>query len=683
MRASLFRHGLNLWPPYLFAGIHVTDLSADYRRARVELRMRPWNRNYVGTHFGGSLFAMTDPFWMLMVLHHLGRDHFVWDKAGEIEFVKPGRGMVQASFVLDDAVLDGPARCRRRWRQGAALVRERHRRCRRRGGRAHPQAVVRPPQARALIVPSVTTAVVCSRLRPGNEQRRDRQDLSQHRRLPHPAGDRPRRHVHRLSRRADLAGPQGGIEGDAGRRAGRRGQPSPASRTRPAPSPGSSIPTSSASTKWDAPATGCRSIRCPTCRAATWRSAAWPATSRRWRQILRSLLDALDYAHVRGVVHRDVKAENVLFDDADRPMLADFGIALRRGSNPRLTSAGLAVGSTAYMPPEQARGQEVDRRADIYSIGVLTWEMLMGQLPYNAGDALTDGAQARAGTGATAAGGAEALATADRQGHGQAARPAPCQCQRHAAGAGCAGTPQRQGLRRGRGAACGAGGAAGHGDPATLAACRDRRHGGAGARGGLFLRPRTGIARHSQRPGHGRTRRERPAGTGRGRSDWTGRPTGHGRRQRRGLRRQCRAATAQRRAVGTGQCQCLGQHRGGVADQPDRSRHPAPDRGTVRRVGQCRRTRAAPKATSPPRVPRSSARSSSTRAAAAPALLSCCCASGWMPHWNGAWQHCWPSPPPAAKPPPCWRAPAGWGSIPRASGRCRRGWVRLPPRRSR
>lgn len=105
--------------------------------------------------------------------------------------------------------------------------------------------------------------------------------------------------------------------------------------------------------------------------------------------ILRSLLQALDYAHVRGVVHRDVKAENVLFDDADRPMLADFGIALRRGNNPRLTTAGLAVGSTAYMPPEQARGQEVDRRADIYSMGVLTWEMLMGRLPYSAGDALS------------------------------------------------------------------------------------------------------------------------------------------------------------------------------------------------------------------------------------------------------------------------------------------------------
>ena len=105
--------------------------------------------------------------------------------------------------------------------------------------------------------------------------------------------------------------------------------------------------------------------------------------------ILRPLLQALDYAHVRGVVHRDVKAENVLFDENERPQLADFGIALRRGSNPRLTSIGLAVGSTAYMPPEQARGGDVDRRADLYSLGVLAWEMLTGRLPYNAGDALS------------------------------------------------------------------------------------------------------------------------------------------------------------------------------------------------------------------------------------------------------------------------------------------------------
>ncbi len=105
--------------------------------------------------------------------------------------------------------------------------------------------------------------------------------------------------------------------------------------------------------------------------------------------ILRALLGALDYAHVRGVVHRDVKAENVLFDDTDRPMLADFGIAQQRGGHPRLTAERLAVGSTAYMAPEQARGRDVDRRADLYSMGVLTWEMLTGQLPYSAGDALS------------------------------------------------------------------------------------------------------------------------------------------------------------------------------------------------------------------------------------------------------------------------------------------------------
>ena len=106
MKASTLRRGLNLWPPFLFAGIHVTEISPDWKRIRVELRMRPWNRNYVKTHFGGSLFAMTDPFRMIPVLRCLGPDYFVWDKAGEIEFVKPGRGVVQACFVLEDAVLE-------------------------------------------------------------------------------------------------------------------------------------------------------------------------------------------------------------------------------------------------------------------------------------------------------------------------------------------------------------------------------------------------------------------------------------------------------------------------------------------------------------------------------------------------------------------------------------------------
>ena len=104
--ARLMRRVLNLWPPFLFTGIHVAALADDFSGARVELRMRPWNRNYVGTHFGGSLFAMTDPFWMLLVMHRIGDGYIVWDKAATIDFEKPGRGPVSAEFHLDEAVLD-------------------------------------------------------------------------------------------------------------------------------------------------------------------------------------------------------------------------------------------------------------------------------------------------------------------------------------------------------------------------------------------------------------------------------------------------------------------------------------------------------------------------------------------------------------------------------------------------
>jgi acyl-coenzyme A thioesterase PaaI-like protein len=104
--ASSLRRVLNIWPPFLFAGIRVRALSDDFRHARVELRQHWYNRNFVGTHFGGSLFAMTDPFWMIMTMQALGGGYIVWDKAAEIEFVKPGRGKVAAEFRLDDGVLE-------------------------------------------------------------------------------------------------------------------------------------------------------------------------------------------------------------------------------------------------------------------------------------------------------------------------------------------------------------------------------------------------------------------------------------------------------------------------------------------------------------------------------------------------------------------------------------------------
>jgi acyl-coenzyme A thioesterase PaaI-like protein len=106
MRASTFRRLLNLWPPFLFNSIRLLSLDDGYTEARVVLRLRPWNRNYVRTQFGGNLFAMADPFWMLLIIQHLGKDHYVWDKAGTIDFVAPGRTDVYADFKLDPAVLD-------------------------------------------------------------------------------------------------------------------------------------------------------------------------------------------------------------------------------------------------------------------------------------------------------------------------------------------------------------------------------------------------------------------------------------------------------------------------------------------------------------------------------------------------------------------------------------------------
>ena len=102
----LFRRLFNLWGPFRCAGIVVTHLTPDWRYARVELRQRVFNRNYVGTHFGGSLFAMTDPFYMLLLFHNLGPRYFVWDKTGAIDYVAPGRGTVHAEFRLTEPLIE-------------------------------------------------------------------------------------------------------------------------------------------------------------------------------------------------------------------------------------------------------------------------------------------------------------------------------------------------------------------------------------------------------------------------------------------------------------------------------------------------------------------------------------------------------------------------------------------------
>ena len=94
---------LNCYGPYLGAGVRITDIAADWRELRVSMRLRWFNRNAVGTHFGGSLYSMVDPHVMLMLMKLLGRDYVVWDKAAQIDFVKAVKGPVRAVIRISPA----------------------------------------------------------------------------------------------------------------------------------------------------------------------------------------------------------------------------------------------------------------------------------------------------------------------------------------------------------------------------------------------------------------------------------------------------------------------------------------------------------------------------------------------------------------------------------------------------
>jgi serine/threonine-protein kinase len=107
-----------------------------------------------------------------------------------------------------------------------------------------------------------------------------------------------------------------------------------------------------------------------------------PLAPREAATLLREVADALDHAHARGIVHRDVKPANVLLDGAGRAYLADFGIARMLEGSPVVTATGLIQGSPSYMAPEQAMGAKVDRLADVYALGVMAFECLTGRVPY-------------------------------------------------------------------------------------------------------------------------------------------------------------------------------------------------------------------------------------------------------------------------------------------------------------
>ncbi len=118
------------------------------------------------------------------------------------------------------------------------------------------------------------------------------------------------------------------------------------------------------------------------------RGALKPSTATR---VLRDIADALNYAHEKGFVHRDVKPENILFREAGNAVLSDFGIARAMGSGTRMTGTGLSIGTPHYMSPEQARGKEVDGRSDLYALGVVFHEMLTGKVPFDAQDSFAVG----------------------------------------------------------------------------------------------------------------------------------------------------------------------------------------------------------------------------------------------------------------------------------------------------
>jgi hypothetical protein len=97
---------INFWPPLLGAGIRLKYASPDLRELEVVMKLSRLNTNYVGTHYGGSLYSMTDPWYMLMLIENLGKDYVVWDKSADIRFRRPGTGVVRAHFKIEQELLD-------------------------------------------------------------------------------------------------------------------------------------------------------------------------------------------------------------------------------------------------------------------------------------------------------------------------------------------------------------------------------------------------------------------------------------------------------------------------------------------------------------------------------------------------------------------------------------------------
>lgn len=97
----------NFWPPFLFSGIKVEKTSKDYRHIAVRLKLRFWNANFVGTQYGGLIFSMTDPFYMIMLIKNLDSSYAVWDKSAHIKYVRPGKTDLFAEFKISSEDING------------------------------------------------------------------------------------------------------------------------------------------------------------------------------------------------------------------------------------------------------------------------------------------------------------------------------------------------------------------------------------------------------------------------------------------------------------------------------------------------------------------------------------------------------------------------------------------------
>ncbi len=97
---------LNIYAPYLGAGVKVENVNDDWKTVRVSMTLRWYNKNIVGTHFGGSLYSMVDPHFMLMLMKLLGDNYVIWDKSATIDFIRPGKGRVHALFEITDDILE-------------------------------------------------------------------------------------------------------------------------------------------------------------------------------------------------------------------------------------------------------------------------------------------------------------------------------------------------------------------------------------------------------------------------------------------------------------------------------------------------------------------------------------------------------------------------------------------------